>query len=170
MTKKYRKKHYNYKCNYCEKTLFLTQSKIDSLKTHHCNRHCYLKSKRKEQLLQYQKLKRTIKISTKFQNWFAGFVDGEGCCAIKLNDKNYKYGFVSFKISQKEKHILNYIKSILNFGHVYQTLKSIYTFDCNGYAKCKIIYDFLKGKVKTINKQNQLKLWKKYFNFIERRG
>jgi len=153
--------------DYCGKVLQFTESKLKRLKSHHCNRLCYLKARRKKQQTEYKKLRRNIKVSKSFQYWFAGFVDGEGTFSVKY-DKNYNAGFVGFSVSQKEKKIINYIKSYLSFGNVNKTTGFLLRFGCNGYAKCKKIYDLIGDKVKTSNKKKQLKKWKRYFNYIRK--
>lgn len=168
--KKYRKKQYKINCNYCNKELLMTKYKLNSLKTHHCNRECYLKAKRTNQIEHYMKLKRTIKPNKEFLVWFAGFVDGEGTFATKLNNKNYPLGFLSFSVSQKDKRIIGFIHKKLPFGTVHKTTKKLVCFSCTGYAKSKLIYDLIGKKVKTQNKKNQLKLWGRYFRKIDLGG
>jgi len=122
---------------------------------------------REKQLQEYKDLKRKIKIDNRFQYWFAGFVDGEGTFATKLNDPNYPNGFISFIVAQKAKPIIKQIENTLKFGNTKST-NDLWYYRVNGYAKCKIIYNLIKDKVKTKNKIKQLKKWERYFEYMDK--
>ncbi len=137
-----------------------------------CDRLCYLKNNRIKSAEEYYKLKSKLKISKDFKSWFAGFIDGEGTFAFKKDANNPK-GFVSFIISQKEKQVIDYIYKTLKFGILGKQLcihshgrTIMYVYRCNGYAKCKIIYNLVKKYIKTINKLRQLNKWAKYFESL----
>ena len=154
-------------CTNCNKQIWVTPYKEKNLKTHFCNRFCYLQYRRKLQIQEYKLLKNRYNIPESFKWWLAGFVDGEGTFATKMNDPNYTNGFLTFIVAQKEKAIMNKIYKYLNFGRLKST-KKIWYFRVNGYAKCKFIYDILYDKIATNNKKRQLKIWQKYFKEFEK--
>ena len=154
-------------CTNCNKQIWVTPYQEKHLKTHFCNRLCYLKYRRKLQIQEYKELKVKYRIPESFKWWLAGFIDGEGTFATKLNDPNYSNGFLTFIVAQKEKTVMNKIYRYLNFGCLRKNRKLWY-FQVNGYAKCKFIYDIIRDKVLTKNKQNQLKIWQRYFKTYER--
>lgn len=159
--------HYSEKCPYCERKHIVTQYFKDHYKQHFCDRNCYLAYKRKLQLINYHKYISQLSISKEFIHWLAGFVDGEGTFATKLNDKNYPIGFLSFSVAQKEKEIIKYIQQQFRFGKVYRQKTGVFTFNATGYAQCRVLYDYLKPYIRTQNKLKQLKLWEKYFKKFE---
>jgi len=117
--------------------------------------------------LQYQKICKLYNIEYKIPRkliydnaWFAGFFSGEGC--LYLNKNNF---LATLSVSQKEKAILEKIKSIYK-GNIYFDISwNGWIYQCNNFDCEYILEYFEKNPLLNPFKQSKIRGFKRFLYF-----
>jgi hypothetical protein len=108
-------------------------------------------------------------MNTEFAFWLAGFFDGEGSIQIRLrNDKTYKNNkqvIIRIEISQKDKTILENIKSNLGIGNIYYDKRGLWSYQIYSLSDVKKFLDTIEGKC--VAKKEKISKLKQIIPIIE---
>jgi hypothetical protein len=89
-------------------------------------------------------------------DWVIGFSEGEGCFGVY--SKRAKKTSL-FCITQKEKEILDEIKSFFGFGNVCYD-NHVWRYQVRRYGDQLILKDFFEGRLRSETKRIQFERWK----------
>lgn len=106
--------------------------------------------------------------SSDLYEWLRGFVDGEGCFAIKKTQHGYQFEF-QIELHIDDIAVLNLLQSKLNIGKVYAYPSSA-SWKVNRQADIKVIIDILSHNPLNTAKRLDFEDWKHAFELYVNRA
>lgn len=106
-----------------------------------------------------------------FGNWFAGFVDGEGCFLIQRSNKGTYTCKFSITLRDDDSHILEVIRSTLGFGRIYLR-PQVYNgtmpqnqWRCDKKSDCASLVEILNQYPLRAKKRQDFVIWSEAVNW-----